>query len=131
MDTVDLEYMIVPEDLEKCGRVKDRVMLLILDADSSLLDGRLGESGKKLAEAGVRWYFKLPIANKLIEAGVAEMVVLEESDQEFYEWWRQLKRHAAFYDWDEDSLGDKESYRTSYEDGFTPKEAFMEMNARG
>lgn len=70
----ELDYMVVPEDLEKCGLVKNKVMLRILDKNHHLLDGYLGESGQRLAEVGARWYFKQHIALRLVAHGAAELV---------------------------------------------------------
>ena len=71
---VELRYMVVPEELRKNAYVVDAVKVRIL-ATGTLVDmGFLGESGKKLADAGLSFYFNGKDAQELIEMGLVERI---------------------------------------------------------
>ena len=74
MKKVDLDYLVHPPDLDECSTTEGKLFLRILDKDSPLYDGYLGDSGQRLASAGARWWFKKHIAINLLQAGVAELV---------------------------------------------------------
>lgn len=66
-----LQFMVVPELLKTMAYVPEPVRLKIVDPEAIFLTGLLGESGRKLVEAGVEFYFTRPLAQKLIEKGIA------------------------------------------------------------
>ena len=74
MKNVKLKFMVVPEELEKRAYVPNRVKVKIIDPEAIFLTGILGESGRKLVENGVLFYFEKSLANKLIKKKIAEMV---------------------------------------------------------
>lgn len=68
---IELQFMVVPELLSKLAYVPDPVRCKIVDAEAIFLTGILGESGRKLVQAGVEFYFARPLAEKLISKGIA------------------------------------------------------------
>ena len=74
MDKVELKFMVAPEDLREMAHVPYPVRLKIVDAESPLLKGLLGDSGRKLAKAGAMFYFEFDLAERLIEEGVARAI---------------------------------------------------------
>jgi hypothetical protein len=73
MKKIDLKFMVVPSELEKYARVKNKVRIVIRNPYSKLLDGLLGESGRRLALNGIPFYFTKSIATKLIKSQVATL----------------------------------------------------------
>ena len=71
---VELRYMVVPEELKKNAYVKDAVKVRISSIGSLVEMGYLGESGRKLAEAGLSFYFNGKDAEELIEMGLVERI---------------------------------------------------------
>lgn len=71
---VELQFMVVPELLASMAFVRDPVRVKIVDPEAIFLTGLLGESGRKLVAAGVEFYFTKPLAQKLIDKGIAELV---------------------------------------------------------
>ncbi len=71
---VKLQFMIVPEFLERRCYVPNRVKLLITDPEAIFLTGILGESGKKMVKAGLPFYFEKRLAKKLIDKNIAEEI---------------------------------------------------------
>ena len=69
--TVELQFMVVPELLAALAYVPDPVRCKIVDAEAIFLTGILGESGRKLVNAGIEFYFTRPLAQKLISKGIA------------------------------------------------------------
>ncbi len=65
--------MVVPSELEKYAHVKNKVRIVIKNPYSPLFDNLLGDSGRKLALAGVPFYFTKNIAIKLIDEQVATL----------------------------------------------------------
>lgn len=71
-DKIRFSYMAVPEELTKRAYVENPVKILILNADAPNFNGILGISGRRLARAGVPFYFERVMAENLIKEGVAE-----------------------------------------------------------
>ena len=71
MKKVELQFMVVPELLEKYAYVPDAVRCKVVDPEAIFLTGILGESGRKLVAAGIEFYFSKPLADKLISKGIA------------------------------------------------------------
>jgi hypothetical protein len=71
MKKVKLQFMVVPELLASMAYVPNPVRIKVIDPEAIFLTGLLGESGKKLVEAGVEFYFEKPLAEKLIQKGIA------------------------------------------------------------
>ena len=71
---VKLDFMVVPELLATLAYVPDAVRCRVIDPEAIFLTGLLGESGKKLVLAGIEFYFTKPLAEKLINKGIAERV---------------------------------------------------------
>lgn len=67
-----LDYMVDPGDLTRRCVVPNPVRIRITDADSPLYAGILGESGRKMAQAGCLFLFNVNKANWLILHNVAE-----------------------------------------------------------
>ena len=71
MDKIKLQFMVVPQELERRAYVPDAVKVKIIDPEAIFLTGILGDSGRKLVEEGVLFYFTKPLADKLISKGIA------------------------------------------------------------
>lgn len=67
--------MVVPEQLQSLAYVPNKVKIKIVDPEAIFLMGILGESGRKLVEAGIEFYFEGALAKKLIEKGIAVEVI--------------------------------------------------------
>lgn len=74
MKKVKLNFMVVPDQLEKLAYVPDSVRIKVIDPEAIFLTGLLGESGRKLVRAGIEFYFTRKIADKLINSGIAVRV---------------------------------------------------------
>ena len=74
MEKVQLQFMVVPELLATLAEVPNPVRVKIIDPEAIFLTGLLGESGKKLVNAGIEFYFTKTLAEKLIEKGIAVKV---------------------------------------------------------
>jgi len=70
-DLVRLEFMVDPDALKTRGFVPDPVRVIVTDPASIFITGILGESGRKLVEAGIVFIMTRPLAERLIEHGVA------------------------------------------------------------
>lgn len=75
MDKIELQFMVVPELLAKLAYVPNPIRVKIVDPEAIFLTGLLGESGRKLVQAGVEFYFTETLANKLIDKGIAVKVL--------------------------------------------------------
>ena len=73
-EKVKLEYMVVPEKLLELAYVEDPVKIKITDSKSIFLSGILGESGRKLVDAGIEFYFTRTLAQSLVEKKIAKYV---------------------------------------------------------
>lgn len=71
---IELKFMVVPEELASKAYVPNAIRVRIIDLEAIFLTGILGESGRKLVEAGVDFYFGGELAKKLIDKGIAEKV---------------------------------------------------------
>jgi len=71
---VELRYMVVPEELKENAYVEDAVKVRISSVGTLVDMGYLGESGRKLAEAGLPFYFNGKDAEELIEMGLVERI---------------------------------------------------------
>ncbi len=76
---VQLEFMVVPEELAALAYVPNPVKIRIVNPRLIFLRGILGESGRKLVEAGISFYFEEELAEELIAAGIAEEVPNESA----------------------------------------------------
>lgn len=76
MKKIKLQFMVVPEELERLAYVPDPVRVKIIDPEAIFLTGLLGESGRELVKAGVHFYFTEELAQNLIEKGIAAEVEL-------------------------------------------------------
>jgi len=72
MKKVTLKFMVVPEELLKRGYVSNRIKILITKPKSVFILSILGESGRKLAAAGVPFWFEGRLAKRLIKMKVAK-----------------------------------------------------------
>ena len=68
---IKLQFMVVPEQLQKRAYVPNAMRIKIIDPEAIFLTGLLGESGRKLVAAGVEFYFEGTLAKKLIEKQIA------------------------------------------------------------
>jgi hypothetical protein len=86
MEKVKLQFMVVPELLSSLAEVVDPVRVKIIDPEAIFLMGILGESGRKLVEAGVEFYFERNLAEKLINKGIAVKIEPKpaEPKEEFF-----------------------------------------------
>ncbi len=79
--TIKLEYMVDPDEIKKRCYVQDPIKIRIFDSMSPLLEGILGESGRKMADAGLTFIFTRSLARVLIQGRVAaEVEDLEKLD---------------------------------------------------
>ena len=69
---VKLTFMVDPEELSTLAYVENPVRIRIIDPEAIFLLGILGDSGRKLVEAGISFYFEEKLAYKLIEKGIAK-----------------------------------------------------------
>lgn len=74
MKKVELTFMVVPEFLKNHCVVKNPVKIKIIDPEAIFLTGILGESGRKMVKAGMPFYFKKSLANRLIAKGIAKKI---------------------------------------------------------
>jgi len=76
MNKVKLNFMVVPEHLEKYGDVDDKVRVKITNVYEVNLrfNNILGESGVKLAKAGAHFYFRRVLAERMVFLGIAEEI---------------------------------------------------------
>ena len=82
---VELQFMVVPEQLSELAYVPDAIRCRVIDPEAIFLTGLLGESGRKLVLAGIEFYFAKPLAEKLIRAGIAQIVTEEAVTGAIYE----------------------------------------------
>lgn len=75
---IRLQFMVVPEQLSALAYVPNPVRIKIIDAEAIFLLGLLGESGRELVKAGVEFYFEKKLAHKLIDKGIAKVVIEKE-----------------------------------------------------
>jgi hypothetical protein len=68
---VKLDFMVVPEELSRRAIVPDAVRCRVVDPNAIFLTGILGDSGRKLVEGGIDFYFTRKLAERLILAGIA------------------------------------------------------------
>lgn len=66
--------MVVPEQLASMAYVPNAIKVKIVDAEAIFLLGILGESGRKLVEHGIEFYFEGKLAKNLIKKGIAVKV---------------------------------------------------------
>lgn len=71
MSKLKLNFMVDPKYLAKECRVPNKVKILITHPHDEALKPYLGESGRKMAEAGAPFYFERKIAKILVNWGVA------------------------------------------------------------
>ena len=74
MKKVKLQFMVDPVELMDKAYVPNPVRVKVVDPEAIFLTGILGESGRKLVEAGVLFYFERKLAMKLIRKGIAKQV---------------------------------------------------------
>ena len=74
---VELQFMVVPEELARLAYVPDPVRLRVVDPEAIFLTGILGDSGRKLVQGGILFYFTRSLAEKLIGRGIAVEVEVE------------------------------------------------------
>lgn len=73
-DKVKLKFMVDPVELGRLAYIENAVKIKIIDCEAIFLTGILGESGRKLVQAGLSFYFEEKLARKLIEKKIAEEV---------------------------------------------------------
>lgn len=85
---IQLDFKVCPEYLAQETEVLDAVKIVITEPEAVFVLGILGESGRKMVEAGTPFYFTRRIAEKLIAAdfavpilGVEGMTAAEEVKQ--------------------------------------------------
>lgn len=78
---IKLKFMVVPEQLSAMAFVPNAVRVRIIDPEAIFLMGILGESGRRLVEHGIEFYFEGSLAQKLIDKGIAIRVVKQQSNQ--------------------------------------------------
>ena len=71
---VELRYMVVPEELRDNAYVPNAVKVNILEAGTLAEMGYLGESGRKLAEGGLPFYFNGKDVEALVEMNLVERI---------------------------------------------------------
>lgn len=71
MSKIELKFMVVPEQLASLAYVPNAKRIKIIDPEAIFLMGILGESGRKLVEAGIEFYFEGDLAQKLIDKQIA------------------------------------------------------------
>lgn len=69
---VPLTFMVDPAELAQWGYVPDAVRVRFVNPEKVYALGLLGESGRKLVEAGIAFYFERKQAEWMIEQGIAE-----------------------------------------------------------
>ena len=73
MKKVKLTFMVDPIELERLAYIPRKKRVKIIDTEAIFLTGILGESGRKLVEAGIPFYFEGKLADKLIKKGIARL----------------------------------------------------------
>ncbi len=71
LSKIELKFMVVPEQLASLAYVPSAKRVKIIDPEAIFLMGILGESGRKLVEAGIEFYFEGGLAQKLIDKQIA------------------------------------------------------------
>jgi len=79
MKKIKLQFMVDPEWLRVNTYVEDPVKVIITDPETVFLMGILGESGREMVAAGFPFYFTRPLADKLINKGIAVEIDEEAS----------------------------------------------------
>lgn len=74
MSKIELTFMVVPEFLTTHCYIKDPIKIKIIDPEAIFLTGILGESGRKMVKAGIPFYFKKELAERLIKKGIAKRI---------------------------------------------------------
>ena len=77
---VELQFMVDPQALAESAYVPDAVKVRLVDPEAIFLSGILGESGRKLVNAGILFYFEWQLARRLIAKGIAEEAVERMKD---------------------------------------------------
>ena len=72
MKKVKLDFLVDFEELKNKAYVPNAVRIKIVDPQAIYLTGLLGESGRKMVNAGMHFFFTRKLAEKLIKMGVAE-----------------------------------------------------------
>lgn len=71
---IELEFRVCPKFLTENTYINDPVKVLIIDPEAIFLTGLLGESGRKMVEAGAPFYFTRRLAKKLIDKKIAQEI---------------------------------------------------------
>lgn len=74
MKKIKLDFLVDLEEIKEKAEVVDPIKIIFTDPDKIFLTGCFGESGKKMVEAGISFYFTRKLAEKYIEWGIAEKV---------------------------------------------------------
>jgi len=70
-DKIELTFLTDFIELMDKIRIKDAVRIKIIDPEAIFLTGILGESGRKMVNAGIHFWFTRELADKLIAKGIA------------------------------------------------------------
>lgn len=71
-ERIKLDFMIAPDQLTSRCEVPEPVRVVIVDPEAIFLTGLLGESGRKMVEAGLEFIFTRRLAEKLISKDIAK-----------------------------------------------------------
>lgn len=71
MNRIRLKFKVLPRFLQDMTYVEDPVSIVFVNMGSPLVDMYLGQSGRRMAEAGFPFIFERKIAESLIKADVA------------------------------------------------------------
>ena len=71
---IKLDFIVDFEEIKKRAVVINPVKIVFTDPDKIFLTGCFGESGRKMVEAGIPFYFTKKLADKFIEWGIAKKV---------------------------------------------------------
>lgn len=74
MNKVRLQYMVDPDELKKRAYIKNPVRIIITHPKDVFLLGILGESGRKLVQDGIPFYFERKRAEGLVKMGLAKFL---------------------------------------------------------
>ena len=69
-----LRFMVEPLELAEGTYVDDPVKVIICNPKALLSKGILGDSGMKMAEAGLSFIFENDLADELIREGIAKRI---------------------------------------------------------
>ena len=71
---IKLDYMVNPDELKQLAYVENPIWAKIIVSGAVEFNGNLGNSGRKLADAGLSFCFEADVAKELVKMGLVEEI---------------------------------------------------------